>query len=254
MVYTVEGKGGLFGEAMRTHRLAERLDERRLDAPCARRRPRGPLRPRAEGQPRRAGVPGHAPRGDDGQCGDDASTAQRGGRCVGPRVPLELQGLGARARRGRAALGRSSRRRTSRARRPSPPMRATISLRSAARSGRRGPTAFRRRGGFRTGHGPLIASSRAVRNVSGSADGAARATFETPRSHRHIHARVAACGDEGCAHNPPGGAFLGGRVSVSECQVDPDHDHVGVRRPVAVSAVGDDSAPLVPDTAAADEV
>ena len=73
----------------------------------------------------------------------------------GQRVPNELQGLGARARRGRAALG-SSRWRTWRARRPSPPTPATTCSRSGARSCRRGPTAFRSRGGFRTGHGPLI--------------------------------------------------------------------------------------------------
>ena len=56
------------------------------------------------------------------------------------------------------SCSRSSRWRTSRARRPSPRMRATTWSRSAARSCRRGPTASRGRGEFRTGHGPLIDS------------------------------------------------------------------------------------------------
>ena len=109
---------------------------------------------RAEGEPGRAGIPGHAPRGDDGQRGDDASAAQRRDRGVVPRVPNELQGLGARARRGRAAFGVRADARGGLGG-PSPPTSETTRSRSAARSCRRGPTASRGRGGFRTGHGPL---------------------------------------------------------------------------------------------------
>ena len=43
VVYTVVGKGGLVREVMLPHRLAERLEERRLDAPAPRRRPRRAL-------------------------------------------------------------------------------------------------------------------------------------------------------------------------------------------------------------------
>ncbi len=46
-----------------------------------------------------------APGGDAGQFGDGAGAAHVRDRGVGPRVPVELQGLGAAARRGRATLG-----------------------------------------------------------------------------------------------------------------------------------------------------
>ena len=76
------------------------------------------------------------------------------------RAPME-SGRASRAGRGSTtwtSCSRSSRWRMWRVRRPSPPTRATTCSRSAARSCRRGLTAYRGRGGFRTGHGPLIDS------------------------------------------------------------------------------------------------
>ena len=53
---------------------------------------------------RRAGVPGLASRGDAGRQGDDAGATPGGDRGLGPRLPVEFQGLGAPPRRGRGAL------------------------------------------------------------------------------------------------------------------------------------------------------
>ena len=73
-----------------------------------------------EGDAGHAGVPRQPSGRDDGQFGDDAGAAHGGDRGVGPRLPFELQGLGA-ASTTWTNCSRSSRSRTSRDRRRWPP-------------------------------------------------------------------------------------------------------------------------------------
>ena len=173
-------------------------------------------------------------RARDGPCADlNGSGRDRlqiaAGACLSAFAPASRAGRGNTTW---TSCSPSSRWRTSRVRRPSPPMRATTCSTSAARSRRRGPTAYRSRGAFQAGHRlrldswdvrrlptmwrsvaverlrrPLAASNRRTADRRGSTG------WMPPRRQARLRATVTSSRRRRATPGPPSRGWATGRVA-----------------------------------------